>query len=127
MASDGLRSMRWRAATLLVGLGLVFAWVRLSGRTSYTIQVDYSWARGVLDSAAVEIDGAVAGHLQPYGRSNFVTGFRVDAGEHVVRVSTERCEGVVDTVRLDPRGARVAVLVADVDDGYRCRVVLRGN
>jgi hypothetical protein len=91
------------------------------------IQVDYSWARGVLDSAAVEIDGAVAGHLQPYGRSNFVTGFRVDAGEHVVRVSTERCEGVADTVRLDPRGARVAVLVADVDDGYRCRVVLRGN
>lgn len=123
--ADGLRSMRWRAATLLVGLGLLVAWVTLSGRASHTIQVDYSWARDFLDGAVVEIDGDSVGVLQPYGRSNFVTGFRVEAGEHVVRILADDCVGIPDTVRLGGSAGRFALFMADVDDSWDCRVVLR--
>lgn len=123
--ADGLRLLRWRAAILFVGGGLVFAWVVMSGRTAHTIQVDYSWHRVALDSAQVEIDGEIVGVLQPYGRSNYVTGFRVEPGEHVVRVIDGRCEPVPETVRLGGEDGRVRLLIADIDDGYNCRVVLR--
>lgn len=123
--ADGLRSMRWRAAILLVGGGLVMAWVVLSGRMTHTIQIDFAWHRVALDSAVVEIDGRSVGVLQPYGRSNYVTGFRVEPGEHVVRVSSEACEGVPERVRLGGQDGRVRLLVADIDEGYDCRVVLR--
>lgn len=123
--ADGLRSLRWRSALAVVGVGLVFAWVWMSGGTAHLIQIDYSWARDMLDSAEVEIDGEVVGFLQPHGRSNFVTGFEVDAGEHVVRVSAEGCTGEPDTVRLGGSHGRRVTFMADVDDGYRCRVILR--
>jgi len=103
----------------------VVAWVAMSGGASHTIQIDYSWARDMLDSAEVEIDGEVVGILQRYGRSNFVTGFRVEPGEHFVRVLTEGCEGVLDTARLGGSDGRVAIFMADVEDDYDCRVVLR--
>ena len=97
-----------------------------SGRgPGYTIQVDWSWGRGFLDSARVEIDGAVVGVLEPYGGQQYVAGFRVEAGSHVVRVLQEGCEGIPDTVRLDARSSRIAVLMVDVDDSSRCRVILR--
>jgi hypothetical protein len=119
--------MRWRASLLVVGLVLVVAYVSMSGRTSHTVQIDYGWARDMLDSADVEIDGAVVGILQRYGRSNFVTGFRVEPGEHVVRVLTDDCVAVPDTVRLGGGDGRLVTLMADVDDGYTCRVILRGG
>ena len=125
--ADGLRSLRWRAAILLVGLGLTFAWVHFSGRTSYTLQIDYSWAREILEGAEVEIDGEVVGTLQRYGRSGYQTGFRVEAGDHVVRVLHDDCEGVPERVALGPSGARLVILMADWEDGYTCRVVLRGG
>jgi len=125
--ADGLRALRWRAAILLVGAGMVFAWVSLTGRTSYTVQIDWGWGRGVLDSARVEIDGEVVGVLQPYGRGNYVTGFRVEAGTHVIRVLHDDCVAVPDTVELGPAGARIAVRMADFEDGYTCRVLLRGG
>ena len=123
--ADGLRSLRWRAAISLVGLGLVFAWVAGTGRTSHTVQIDYAWARDMLDSADVEIDGHVVGILQRYGRSQFVTGFRVEPGEHVVRVLLDGCTSVPDTARLGGSAGRVVVFMADVDDGMTCRVLLR--
>jgi len=123
--ADGLRALRWRAAIGIVGLGLVFAWVSGTGRTSYTVQIDYSWGRDVLDSADVEIDGAVVGILQRYGRSQFVTGFRVEPGEHVVRVLFEGCASVPDTFRLGGSDGRVAVFMAEIEDGSSCRVLLR--
>jgi hypothetical protein len=123
--SGGLRPLRWRAGIMLIGAGLVVAWVVMSGRTSHLIQIDYTWGRGFLDSAEVEIDGEVAGVLQPYGEGNYVTGFRVDAGEHVVRVLREGCEGIPDTVTLGGASGRLAVFMADLDDGVRCRVLLR--
>ena len=123
--ADGLRAMRWRAATFLVGLALVFAWVSLSGRTGHTIQIDYSWARELLDSADVEINGEVVGILQRYGRSNFVTGFSVEPGEHVVRVLASDCVGVPETVVLGGSDGRFALFMADVEDGFDCRVLLR--
>lgn len=123
--ADGLRAMRWRAALLVVGLGLVIAWIWMSGGASHTIQIDYRWAPEVLDSADVEIDGQVVGILQRYGRSNFVTGFKVEPGEHVVRVLLDGCEAVPDTVRLGGPDGRVAVFMAELDDVYRCRTVLR--
>lgn len=123
--ADGLRSLRWRAAIAVVGVGLVLAWVRMSGGTTHLIQIDYSWAREMLDSAEVEIDGEVVGVLQRYGRSNFVTGFEVDPGEHVVRVSADGCAGVPDTARLGGSHGRRVTFMADIDDGFNCRVVLR--
>ncbi len=122
--ADGLRAMRWRAATLLVGLGLVLAWVTLSGRTSHTIQIDYQWAVEPLDSAEVQIDGEVVGILQRYGRSNFVTGFRVEPGPHVVQVLLDDCESELQTVVLGGSDGRLAVFMAEVEDGYNCRVIL---
>lgn len=123
--ADGLRAMRWRAATFLVGLVLVFAWVSLSGRTGHTIKIDYSWAREFLDSAGVEINGEVVGILQRYGRSNFETGFSVEPGEHVVRILTPDCVAVPKTVVLGGSAGRFALLMADVEDGFGCRVLLR--
>ena len=96
-----------------------------SGRgPGYTIQIDWTWGRGFLDSARVEIDGVVVGILEPYG-SQYVAGFRVEEGEHRVRVLREGCEGVTETVTLGARESRLAVLMADVDDSFRCRVLLR--
>lgn len=123
--ADGLRSLRWRAALSIVGLLLVFAWVSGTGRTSHTIQIDYSWVRDMLDSAEVEIDGEVVGILQRYGRSRFVTGFTVAPGEHVVRVLLEGCESVLDTARLGGSDGRVRVFMADVYDDATCQVILR--
>ena len=123
--ADGTRSMRWRAATGLVGVGLVLAWVWMSGSTTHLIQIDYTWGGTFLDSARVEIDGKVAGILQRYGRSNRVTGFEVEPGVHVVRVLRDGCEGVPDTVALGGENGRRATFMADVDDGFRCRVILR--
>lgn len=123
--ADGLRSLRWRGAIGFVGLGLVLAWLWMSGGTRHLIQIDYSWARETLDSAEVRIDGEVVGVLQPYGRSNFVTGFEVDPGEHVVTISIDGCPGVPDTARLGGSYGRRVTFMADVDDGYDCRVLLR--
>lgn len=117
--------MRWRGALAAVGVAFILAWVWMAGGTTHLVQIDYSWARGALDSAAVEIDGEVVGVLQPYGRSNFVTGFEVEPGEHVVRVLLEGCEGVPDTVHLGGEQGRRATFMADVDEGAGCRVLLR--
>jgi hypothetical protein len=122
---SGLRPLRWRVAVSLVGLGLVFAWVVMSGRTSHIVQIDYTWGRSFLDSAQVEIDGQVVGVLDSYVEGSYVTGFRVEPGEHVVRVLREGCEGVPETVRLGGADGRLAAFMADVDDGFRCRVLLR--
>jgi hypothetical protein len=121
-----VRGLRWRAAVTVVGAVLVLLWVFGSGRASgYLVQIDYTWGGAFLDSAEVEIDGDVVGILQPYGRSQRVTGFRVERGVHVVRVLRSGCEAKPDTVSVGPRESRVAVRMADVDDGFRCRVLLR--
>lgn len=124
MASS-LRALRWRAAAALVGAGLVVAWVVMAGGTTHIIQIDYRWGGPFLDSAQVEIDGEVAGILQRYGRSTYVTGFEVEPGEHVVRVLREGCEGTPRTVRIGGDDGRLATFMADVEDGYDCRVLLR--
>jgi len=120
-----LRSLQWRAALSIVGALLVLAWVFASGGPGYVVQIDYNWTRDFLDSAVVEIDGDSIGILQRYGRSQFITGFDVEPGTHTVRVLKEGCESPSDTVEVSAQGSRIAILMADVDDGFRCRVVLR--
>jgi len=97
----------------------------MAGGTRHTLQIDYTWGRGFLDSAEVELDGQVVGVLQPYAEGQHVTGFEVEPGEHVVRVLREGCEAVPETLRLGGSDGRRATLMADVDDGFRCRVLLR--
>jgi hypothetical protein len=97
----------------------------MSGRTSHLVQIDWTWGRGFLDSARVEIDGEVVGRLEPYGEGNYVTGFRVEPGEHTVRVLVDGCEGTPRTFTLGDASGRLAMFMADVDDGARCRVLLR--
>lgn len=123
--ADGLRLLRWRAAVMLIGGGLVFAWVVMSGRTQHTIQIDFSWNPPGLDSALVEIDDSIVGALVPYGRGNTVTGFRVEPGEHVVRVIKDDCTPVPETVMLGGDAGRLVILIADLEEDYDCRVVLR--
>mgnify|MGYP001285308310 CR=1 FL=1 len=122
---NSLRALRWRAAAALVGASVVIAWVVMAGGTTHIIQIDYRWGGTFLDSAQVEIDGEVVGILQRYGRSNFVTGFEVEPGEHVVRVLREGCDATPKTVRLGGADGRLATFMADVEDGYTCRVLLR--
>ena len=123
--AHGLRLLRWRGAIGVVGNGLVFAWVWMSGGTTHLIQIDYSWAQEMLEGAEVEIDGEVVGVLQRYGRSSYVTGFEVEPGEHVVRISVDGCVGKPDTARLGGSHGRRVTFMADVDDGFNCRIVLR--
>jgi hypothetical protein len=123
--TSALRPLRWRVAGALVGAGLVIAWVVMAGGTTHIIQIDYRWGGSFLEGAQVEIDGVVVGTLQPYGRSNPVTGFEVESGDHVVRVLREGCEGTPKTVRLGGQDGRLATFMADVEEGYDCRVLLR--
>jgi hypothetical protein len=90
---------------------------RRVGGTSYIVQIDYNWARDFPEGSVVEIDGDSVGVLQRYGRSGYVTGFEVEPGDHTVRVVHPSCEGVPEDVSLGPRGTRLAILMADVDDG----------
>ena len=109
----------------IAGAALVVLWLFASGRgPGYTVQIDFSWGRGFLDSAAIEIDGEVVGVLDPRG-SQYVSGFRVEAGEHTVRVLKDGCEGVPEHVTLGASTTRLAILMADVEDEARCRVILR--
>ena len=71
------------------------------------------------------INRDTVGVLHQYSPGQRVTGFQVEPGEHVVSVEVEGCEGRPDTVSLGPRETRFVLLMADVDDGYRCRVLLR--
>lgn len=123
--SASLRTLRWRAAISLAGVILVIAWVVASGSTSFVVRIDYNWGREFLEGSVVEIDGDSVGVLQRYGRSQYVTGFETSAGEHIVRIVHPSCEAVPERVTLGPDGVRIATLTADVDDGARCRVVLR--
>lgn len=123
--AGGLRSLRWRAAIMFAGTVFVILWVVASGRTAYVVQVDFSWAREVLEGAIVEIDGDSVGTLQRYGRGQFVTGFEVEPGEHVIRLLVDDCESVPEDFEVGPDGSRLSVLMADYEDGYNCRVLLR--
>lgn len=123
--ADGMRSMRWRTAILVVGAGLVMAWVWMTGGTTHVLQIDYTWGGPFLDSAQVELDGQVVGVLQRYGRSNWVTGFEVEPGEHVVRVRREGCEATPKTFQIGGDDGRLVTFMADVEDDWRCRVLLR--
>lgn len=123
--ADGLRALRWRASFAFVAFALVFAYIAFSGRMGHTIQIDYRWALQELDSAEVEIDGVVVGILQRYGERNFVTGFRVEPGEHEIRVLLEECESVPERFVLGGMDGRFKTLMADVDDDFSCRVLLR--
>ena len=125
MTVQSTRALRWRAAIMVVGAVIVLLWVFASGRCGYLIQIDYSWGGEFLDSAAVVINGDTVGVLHQYSPGQRVTGFQVEPGEHVVSVEREGCEGRPDTVSLGPRGTRFVLLMADVDDAYRCRVLLR--
>jgi hypothetical protein len=123
--SSSLRALRWRAAAIFVGSGLVLAWVWMAGGTTHIIQIDFRWGGDFLQGSEVEIDGEIVGTLQPYGRSNPVTGFEVEPGEHVVRVLKDGCEGTPKTVSIGGDDGRMLTFMADVEDGYDCRVLLR--
>jgi hypothetical protein len=124
--SGSLRSLRWRAAVTIAGAAIVILYLVASGRgPGFTIQIDYTMVGPYLDSASVEIDDEVVGTLEPIGARR-VRGFRVEEGEHRVRVVPLGCrsEGEWETVTLGPTRTRLAVLIADMDDDS-CRVILR--
>ena len=77
-----------------------------------------------MDSAEVVVDDSVVGILVPQPGGQRVAGFEVEPGDHLVLVRTEGCEGIEREVSLLQGESRRAVLMADIDDGYRCRVRL---
>jgi hypothetical protein len=117
--------MRWRVAILVAGTAVVMAWVWMAGGTTHVMQIDYTWGGPFLDSAQVELDGQIVGVLQRYGRSNWVTGFEVEPGEHVVRILKSGCVGTPEAFTIGGGDGRLVTFMADVDDGYECRVLLR--
>jgi hypothetical protein len=103
-------------------------WWYASGGPGYILQIDYSWTGDVLEGADVIIDGELAGALERRS-GQYVTGFRVTAGEHRVSVRTAKCAGRSEALTMNPRNRRVLVL-ADLAEGFegglfRCTVVLR--
>ena len=121
-----MRLLRWRAAITIVGAVFVLAYFWASGRSGYTVQIDYSWTGAMLEGAEVIIDGEVAGTLQRYGNATYATGFQVEAGTHMVRVVHEYCPGGRDyEVTVGRAEGRLAILMADIAEEYTCRVVLR--
>ena len=122
---SSLRPLRWRFAGAFVGAAFILAWVWMAGGTRHIIQIDFRWGGTFLEGAQVEIDGVVVGTLQRYGRSNYTTGFEVEPGQHVIRVLREGCEGTPKTVSIGGDDGRMLTFMADVEDGYTCRVLLR--
>jgi hypothetical protein len=123
--SSSLRLLRWRTAVLVAGAVFVLLWLYYSsGGGAYIVQIDYTWGGELLDSAEVVIDDSVAGILLPYAGGQRIVGFEVDPGEHTVLVRGAGCEGIERTVSLSPQETRRVVLMADIDDGYRCRIRL---
>lgn len=123
--SGSLRALRWRTAVMVAGAVFVLAWIYVaSGGGAYVIQVDYTWGGEFLDSAEVVVNDSVVGILQPHAGGQRIVGFEVEPGEYVVLVRNDRCEGIEKTVSLPPGKSRRAVLMADIDDGYRCRIRL---
>lgn len=123
--ASGIRSLRWRASFTVASVAFVLMYLFASGRIgSHIIQIDYTWGRGLLDSAQVEIDGTVVGVLESITRQR-VAGFEVEPGVHVVRILHPECFSKPDTVVLGGDAGRLAVRMADIDEAYNCRVLLR--
>jgi hypothetical protein len=110
---------------MVAGAVFVLAWLYFStGGGAYVIQVDYTWGGEFLDSAQVMIGDSVLGRLLPRAGGQRISGFEVEPGEYEVRVEKESCEGIPRTVALRDGESRRAVLMADIDDGYNCRIRL---
>jgi hypothetical protein len=122
--NGAIRGMRWRAALMIVALVVVVLWRWASGPWGPVLRIDYQMVGPLLEGAEVIIDGHVAGTLESIGRQ-FATGFRTERGTHVVVVRTPQCASRPDTVVVGTGGSRMAVLVADIEDGHECRVLLR--
>ena len=120
-----LRALRWRTGLVIVAAACGGLWLWARGGPGYLIQVDYSFTGDFLDGAEVLINGELAGTLERYGKGPRVTGFEVEPGEYEVLVQNDRCEGEAKTVTLSPSETRFVLLIADMDDGYRCKVTLR--
>lgn len=123
--SASLRALRWRAAVMVAGATFVLLWLYMSsGGGAYIIQIDYTWGGGLLDGAEVVIGDSVAGELQPQPGGRRVRGFEVEPGLYEVLVRTAECQGIPRPVELVRGESRRVVLMADVDDGGRCRIRL---
>lgn len=110
---------------MIAGAVFVLLWLyHSSGGGAYIIQIDYTWGGEFLDSAEVVIDDSVVGTLLPHGGGQRVAGFEVEPGDHIVLVRGRGCEGIEREVSLPPGESRRAVLMADIDEGYRCRIRL---
>jgi hypothetical protein len=121
-----VRLLRWRAAVTIVGAVVVLGYLWASGRSGYTVPIDYSWTGGMLEGAEVIIDDEVAGTLQMYSNAVYATGFKVEAGRHTVCVVHQDCPGGRDyEVTVGRAEGRLAILMADMVEEYACRVVLR--
>ena len=121
-----MRALRWRAAITIVGAFLVMGYLWGSGRAGYVVQIDYSMTGDALDGAEVFIDGESVGALELYGRSGRAPGFKVGAGTHTVRVVHEHCPGGrAYDVTVGRAEGRLAIMMADIEEEYTCRVVLR--
>jgi hypothetical protein len=123
-----MRGLRWRLAFAVVGLALVGMWWMASGGPSHILQIDHSWAGGMLIGAEVVLDGEVIGTLERRS-GQMVTGFRVERGEHEVLVRSEQCEGRPESFVADLSHRRV-VFMAEVQEGFsgsrfRCLIALQ--
>jgi hypothetical protein len=110
---------------MVAGAAFVLLWLyHATGGGAYVIQIDYTWGGEMLDGAEVMVDDSVVGTLAPHEAGQRVVGFEVEPGTHTVMVQGNGCEGIAREVKLSPGEARRAVLMADIDDGYRCRIRL---
>ena len=96
-----MRLLCWRAAITIVRAAVVLGYFWDSGRSGYTVQIDYSWMRESLEGAEVIIDGEVAGTLR---RPWSATGSSNRPGRNA-RLSSERSQRPEAREALRPNGS----------------------
>lgn len=123
-----MRGLRWRAAWMVVALALVVMWYGAFGGRGYIVRIDFTFAMEEAIGAEVVIDGAVVDTLHMLRRQP-INGIRVEKGNHVVELRSERCDGPPMEVIPENQEQSVSLFVHLQerwgDNGYACTLALR--
>lgn len=113
---------------MVVALALVVMAYGAFGGRGYVVRIDFTFAMDEAIGAEVVIDGQVVDTLQMLRRQP-INGIRVEKGNHVVELKSERCQGPPVAVVPQNQEQSVSLFVylmeRTVDNRYVCTLELR--